>query len=100
VGLAFPGEARGTVENIARELEAELGPHTYFYDDNYSSQLARPSLDTLLQDIYRNRSRLIVVFLSGDYESKKWCGIEFRAPPEAIAKFIVERVQVLRDAEQ
>jgi hypothetical protein len=70
VGLSFPGEARGLVEQVARELEARIGPNAYFYDNNYVSQLARPSLDTLLQEIYRSRCKLIVVFLGADYQRK------------------------------
>ncbi|HHL4080383.1 TIR domain-containing protein [Burkholderia sp. A2] len=84
VALSFPGEARPVVEQIAQELERLIGPNSYFYDNNYVSQLARPSLDTLLQDIYRNRSKLIVVFIGGDYQLKDWCGIEFRAIKEII----------------
>lgn len=84
VALSFPGEVRSTVDKIAFELERRLGPHSYFYDNNYVSQLARPSFDVLLQDIYRNRAKLVVVFLSGDYQSKEWCGIEFRAVREII----------------
>jgi hypothetical protein len=52
VALSFPGEARPLVEKIAQELERRLGPNSYFYDNNYVSQLAQPSLDTLLQGIY------------------------------------------------
>ncbi len=84
VALSFPGEVRPFVENIVEELEKNIGPNSYFYDNNYVSQLARPSLDTLLQDIYRNRSKLVVVFLCGDYQRKEWCGIEFRAIKEII----------------
>ncbi|MEQ1627729.1 MAG: TIR domain-containing protein [Nitrospira sp.] len=84
VALSFPGEARPLVEPIALQLERNLGPNSYFYDNNYVSQLARPSLDTLLQDIYRNRSKLVVIFLSGDYQRKEWCGVEFRAIKEII----------------
>ena len=69
---------------ITRWLKLRLGDNSYFYDNNYISQLARPSLDTLLQDIYRNRAKLVVVFLSDEYEKKKWCGIEFRAIREII----------------
>jgi hypothetical protein len=86
VALSFPGEARALIEPIVVELERNLGPNSYFYDGNYVSQLARPSLDTLLQDIYGNRSKLVVVFLSGDYQRKEWCGIEFRAVKEIIMK--------------
>src|ERR1700680_1961884 len=69
VALSFPGEVRAFVEQVAKELESRNGPTSYFYDKNYMSQLARPSLDILLQDIYR-RSKLIVIFLSSDYQKK------------------------------
>jgi hypothetical protein len=77
VSLSFPGEVRSYVESVAEHLESILGPHTYFYDVNYTGQLARPNLDTLLQDIYRKRSKLVVVFLCQKYSEKDWCGIEF-----------------------
>lgn len=84
VALSFPGEARQLVEEVVAELKIRLDNDSYFYDNNYVSQLARPSLDTLLQDIYRNRAKVVVVFLSEDYEHKKWCGVEFRAIREII----------------
>lgn len=77
VALSFPGEIRDYILPIVQELERTVGPDSYFYDNNYKAQLARPSLDTLLQSIYE-RSKLIVVFLCGEYQEKKWCGIEFR----------------------
>jgi TIR domain len=83
VALSFPGEVRPLVEKIAQELERRLGPNSYFYDNNYVSQLAQPSLDTLLQGVY-SRARLDVVFLSADYQKKDWCGVEFRAVKEII----------------
>lgn len=96
VGLSFPGEARATVEAVAAELERRLGPNSYFYDNNYVSQLARPSLDNLLQDLYRNRSKLIVVFIGGDYQRKEWCGIEFRAIKEILMERDHGRIMFVR----
>ncbi len=96
VALSFPGEIRDYVESIAKELEIHSGPHTYFYDNNYKSQLARPSLDTLLQDIYRNRSKLIVVFLCEMYQQKEWCGIEFRPIREIIMERQHDKVMFVR----
>lgn len=83
VALSFPGEVRPLVEKIVRELEKRLGPNRYFYDNNYVSQLAQPSLDVLLQGIY-TRAKLDVVFLSADYQRKDWCGVEFRAIKDII----------------
>ncbi|MEH6690273.1 MAG: TIR domain-containing protein [Pseudorhizobium pelagicum] len=96
VGLSFPGEARGVVEGIARELESRMGPNSYFYDNNYIPQLARPSLDTLLQDIYRNRCKLIVVFIGADYQRKDWCGIEWRAIREILLERRHEQIMFIR----
>lgn len=96
VALSFPGEVRSLVKEIALELERRVGPNSYFYDKNYVSQLARPSLDTLLQDIYRNRSKIIVAFLSGNYQEKDWCGIEFRAIKEIIMERSYQKVMFIR----
>lgn len=96
VALSFPGEVRPLVEEVAGYLERLIGPNAYFYDNNYVSQLARPALDVLLQDIYRNRSKLIVVFLSADYQRKNWCGIEFRAIRDTIAEREHNRIMFIR----
>jgi Uncharacterized protein containing a TIR (Toll-Interleukin 1-resistance) domain len=84
VALSFPGEVRTFVESIVAEIEALIGPNSYFYDNNYLAQLARPNLDTLLQDIYGKRSKLLVLFIGEKYQQKDWCGIEFRAIREIL----------------
>ena len=96
VALSFPGEARTYVEQVAKHLERLLGPDRYFYDRNYTAQLARPSLDTFLQAIYRERSRMVVVFAGGDYQRKDWCGIEFRAVREIINLREHDRIMFVR----
>ncbi|MFD0586455.1 hypothetical protein ACFQZE_00465 [Paenibacillus sp. GCM10027627] len=84
VSFTFTGESRHLVEQIVNGLEKMIGINNIFYDNNYISQLARPSLDTLLQDIYRNRSKLIVVFLCEKYQEKEWCGLEFKVVREMV----------------
>jgi hypothetical protein len=96
VALSFPGEVRPLVSDVAGHLERLIGSNAYFYDKNYVSQLARPSLDTFLQDIYRNRAKLIVVFLSDEYQRKKWCGIELRAIRDIIAERENSRIMFVR----
>lgn len=95
VALSFPGETRPLVEKIVEELEKNLGPNRYFYDNNYVSQLAQPSLDVLLQGIY-TRAKLDVVFLSADYQNKDWCGVEFRAIKEIIFTRDHKRIMFVR----
>lgn len=99
VALSFPGEERELVEQIAIELEHTLGPNRYFYDRNYVGQLARPGMDVLLQSIYRERSRLVVVFISGHYQTKDWCGVEFRAIRDIINRRESDRVMYIKTGE-
>lgn len=96
VSLSFPGDVRVYVESVARHLERQIGPNSYFYDNNYIAQLARPSLDVLLQEIYRERSKLIVVFIGEKYQDKKWCGVEFRAIRDVIFDKKHERIMYIR----
>jgi hypothetical protein len=86
VALSFPGENRDYVEKVARELQTRLPSRSVFYDRDFTAQLARPNLDTLLQHIYADNSDLVVVFLSEDYEKKEWCGLEWRAIRELLKR--------------
>lgn len=79
VALSFPGEKREYVSAVAAEVKRMLGQGAVFYDEDFTAQLARPNMDTLLQKIYLNNSDLVVVFLCSDYEKKAWCGVEWRA---------------------
>lgn len=96
VSFSFAGESRILVEQVEKELEKLIDKNSIFYDNNYISQLARPSLDTLLQDIYRNRSKLIVVFLCEEYQKKEWCGLEFKAIREIIMKKEDNKIMYIR----
>jgi hypothetical protein len=96
VALSFAGENREYVKDVADHLSNIIGSHSCFYDANYLAQLARQSLDNLLQDIYRNRSKLVVVFLCGNYEEKEWCGIEFRAIKEIIMEKQHEKIMFVK----
>ena len=84
VALSFPGERRPYVEAVAAELKKRLPAGAVFYDRDFTSQLARPNLDTLLQRIYITNSDLVVVFLCAEYQEKEWCGLEWRAVREII----------------
>ena len=80
ISVSFPGEKRPYVQETVEVLSTLLDKNEIFYDAWYEAQLARPNLDILLQDIYHNRSELIVVFLCKEYETKPWCGgIEWKS---------------------
>jgi len=96
VALSFPGEKRGYVSNVVHSLKASLGKDQVFYDFDYQSQLARPGLDTVLQNIYRNNCELVVVFLCKEYSEKEWCGLEWRAVRDIIKSKEGDRVMFVR----
>lgn len=101
VALSFPGEIRNDVKKVADAVQKALGRGAVFYDNYFQAQLARPNLDTFLQNIYKDRTKLIVVCLSKDYARKEWCGIEFRAVKEILRKKADKQIMYLRydDAE-
>lgn len=96
VALSFPGEKRGYVSTVVEVLRDKIGDDKIFYDYDYQSQLARPNLDTMLQNIYRNNSNLIVVFLCEEYVNKQWCGLEWRAIREIIKSKEDNKVMFIR----
>ena len=96
VAFSFPGEVRGYVEKTAKLLIEELGDNAVFYDNNFKAQLARPSLDTVLQNIYRNQAKLVVVYLCEKYQDKKWCGVEFRAIKESLLEREFDKIMFVR----
>lgn len=96
VALSFPGEKRNYVSVVADQLINTLGNDSVFYDNNYQSQLARINLDLVLQNIYRNNSDLIVVFICSDYALSEWCGLELRAIRDMIKSGVNEKIMLVR----
>ncbi len=96
VALSFPGEHRSIVEEIAKSLSRLLTRERIFYDRFWEAELARPNLDTYLQNIYHNESDLIVVFLCAEYDAKEWCGLEFRAIRNLMKKRRDDEIMFIR----
>lgn len=96
VAMSFPGERRVYVDEVVNILRRTLGTDAIFYDHDYQAQLARPNLDTLLQEIYKNNSKLIVVFLCAEYAQRQWCGLEWRAIRDVIKSKEEDRVMFVR----
>lgn len=96
VALSFPGEHREYVKKVADGLATQLSPERVFYDAYYISELARPNLDTYLQEIYHNQSELVVVFLCAEYEQKEWCGLELRAVLDMVKEKKTARIMLVR----
>lgn len=70
VALSFAGEDRVFVEECA-EILRSLNINV-FYDNYEKSVLLGKNLYSYLADIYQNRARFAVVFISKYYKEKRW----------------------------
>lgn len=82
VALSFAGEDRSYVEECANILTS-LGIRV-FYDSYEQSELWGKDIYTFLADIYSNKAKYAIVFISKFYVAKRWTKHEF--------KFINERM--------
>lgn len=96
VALSFPGDRREFLNQVADNLAKSFGKEQILYDRYHEAEFARPNLDTHLQGLYHDDSDLVAVFLCAEYESKEWCGLEWRAIRDLIKKKQDSSVMLLR----
>jgi hypothetical protein len=77
VALSFAGEDRAYVEMVAGQLIAR--GITVFYDRYEQADLWGKDLYVHLTEIYRNRARYTLIFISKHYKEKVWTNHERRA---------------------
>ena len=74
VALSFAGEDRKFVEDCA-EILRSLNINVFY--DNYEKEvLLGKNLYSYLADVYQNRARFAVVFISKAYKKKRWTNHE------------------------
>lgn len=96
IALSFPGEHRDFVKTVADRLATQLDRKRVFYDAYHKAELARPDLDTYLQEIYHGQAELVVVFLCSEYEKKQWCGLEWRAVRDLLKQKKTAEIMLVR----
>jgi len=80
VALSYAGEQRDYVSRVVFGLRRlRLSRESIFYDQFHERELISLNMDAKLQRIYHEESELIAVFISADYETKSWRGLEWRA---------------------
>ena len=79
VSFSFAGEQRDLVRSVAEAVEKRLGSNTVFYDDWFEYYIAGDDADLRLQDIYGQRSDLVVLCVSKSYGGKPWTRAEYKA---------------------
>jgi len=79
VAFSLAGANRELVGKIAKALEAKLGKPTVFYDEWFSHYLPGDRGDLKLQEIFSDRSTVVVLCVSGEYGKSTWTATEHDA---------------------
>ena len=79
VAFSFAGQQRELVQSIAEAVENLLGRGTVFYDEWFEYYLAGSDADIRLQEIYGQKTELVVVSVSANYGGKPWTLAEHEA---------------------
>jgi hypothetical protein len=80
IALSFAGEDRAHAEELAEEIRK--GGRTVFYDRYEQADLWGVNLQERLHDVYCNKSRFVVMFISEHYAKKLWTTAERRSAQE------------------
>ncbi len=80
--FSFAGEDRSIVKSIASNLSQK--GYNVFYDNNYSHLLVGKDLYRYLRNLYSNKCRFVVCFISGNYKRKVWTNLEMTAVKERL----------------
>jgi len=77
VAISFAGTERELAEKLAEILRA--AGIVVFYDNFYPEHLWGKNLTAFLDEIYRKRAKFCVVFVSTEYNDRKWTIHELRS---------------------
>jgi hypothetical protein len=77
VAISFAGTEREHAQQLAEALR-EAG-YAVFYDDFYPEQLWGKNLTIFFDEIFRKKARYCVMFVSKEYQARKWTVHEARS---------------------
>ncbi|MNW41297.1 hypothetical protein D3C74_184310 [compost metagenome] len=80
--FSFAGKERECVEQIYTKLKDQN--YCVFFDDAYQAQLVGKDLYTGLRDVYKNKGKYVVCFISESYTKGIWTNLEFTAIKERL----------------
>ena len=80
--FSFAGEDRKLVNSVKKELIKQN--YTIFYDNDLQHNLLGKDLYSYLRDMYKNKCKFVVCFISKNYAKKVWTTLEFTAVKERL----------------
>lgn len=85
VAFSYTSDNRGFVENVAAPLAVKLGGEDRILLDTWHrAEFSMVGLDEYLPLLYREESKLIVIFLCANYWEREWCQLEWNKIQEVI----------------
>ena len=96
IAFSFAGEKRGVVEKVADLLAACFGESSILYDKYHEAEFANADLAFDLPSLYKDEADLIVSVFCPDYDTKEWCGLEWRAIFSIIKEGAAKQVMLTR----
>ena len=96
IGFSFPGAVRNRAKAIADILSATFSQDRILYDYYHAAEFARANLDTYLQNLYKNETELVVIFICHAYNQREWCGVEWRALRSRLNKKDYDSIMFLK----
>lgn len=80
IAISFAGDSkRDLIRSVAELLVETVGKGKVFLDEWFEAELAGPDAHLVLQDIYQNRTCLVVYCVCQCYNKKPWPQEEWRA---------------------
>lgn len=89
IAVTFAGEDRDYVSEV---VEGVKGDTNVFYDEDYQVEAWGQDGVEYFTDVYMNRTRYVVMFISQHYAEKMWTKVERRA---ALAKAATQRQEYI-----
>lgn len=85
LAVSFAGENRDYVAEIVEAVKGEL---KVFYDEDYEVEAWGQDGIEFFTDVYMNRAKYVVIFVSQSYDQKMWTNVERRS---ALARAATQR---------
>lgn len=96
ISLSFAGEIRDFVEQVAERLAELFGQEKVLYDRFHEAEFSIARLNRYLPKLYHDETELAVAVFSSAYPEREWCGLEWDALFDLIAKKKEGKVMLCR----
>lgn len=96
ISLSFAGEIREFIQEVAGRLAELFSQEKVLYDRFHEAEFSRARLNRYLPKLYHDKTELAVAVFSSAYPEREWCGLEWDALFDLIAKKKDSKVMLCR----